>query len=151
MGAAVLVALFVAAPSGLGRVTAAGVVLGLAGGAALVAVSLVGLPSIAPAPRAASATLLWWIPVVALVVVAEEVVIRGALFTAIAARRGETLAVAVTAVVFAVIHLPLYGPRALPVDLAVGVMLGGLRMASGGVAAPLLAHLVADLATGWLP
>jgi membrane protease YdiL (CAAX protease family) len=53
-------------------------------------------------------------------------------------------------VLFALIHLPLYGVGALPLDLAVGLLLGGLRIISGGVLAPAIAHVIADLAGGWL-
>jgi hypothetical protein len=45
-----------------------------------------------------------------------------------------------------VLHVPFYGLQVLPLDLAVGVLLGGLRQLSGGVAA----HAVADLAGWWL-
>ena len=45
---------------------------------------------------------------------------------------------------------PLYGVGALPLDLAVGLLLGGLRIVSGGVLAPAIAHVIADLAGGWL-
>jgi hypothetical protein len=44
----------------------------------------------------------------------------------------------------------MYGWTAVPLDLAVGVWLGGLRLATGGVAAPATAHALADLAYWWL-
>jgi membrane protease YdiL (CAAX protease family) len=44
-----------------------------------------------------------------------------------------------------VIHLPRYGLAALPLDFAVGLMLGGLRLASGRVLPSAIAHVVADL------
>jgi membrane protease YdiL (CAAX protease family) len=53
-------------------------------------------------------------------------------------------------VVFALMHVPLYGWHVVPLDLAVGLALGGLRVATRGVAAPAVAHAVADLATWWL-
>jgi hypothetical protein len=46
--------------------------------------------------------------------------------------------------------VPLYGWGAVPLDLAVGVWLGGLRLVTGGWAAPAVAHTFADLAAGWL-
>jgi membrane protease YdiL (CAAX protease family) len=147
----VLLALFAMAPRGLGRVTWRGVGLGLAGGVALVAVSLVGLPGFGTGARTAASTLWWWVPLIMVVVAAEEVVLRGVLFTAIATRHGDLVAIAATALVFALMHLPMYGGAALPVDLCVGVVLGSLRVASGGITAPLAAHLTADLATAWLP
>jgi hypothetical protein len=47
-------------------------------------------------------------------------------------------------------HVPLYGWGVVPVDLAAGVWLAGLRLAGGGVGAPVVAHLLADLAGWWL-
>jgi hypothetical protein len=47
-------------------------------------------------------------------------------------------------------HVPLYGVGALPLDLAVGLLLGGLRIVSGSVLAPAIAHVLADIAGGWL-
>ena len=61
-----------------------------------------------------------------------------------------TVAVIVTAVLFAMMHVPLYGWHVVPLDLGVGLWLAGLRLATGGVAAPAIAHTVADLATWWL-
>ena len=43
-----------------------------------------------------------------------------------------------------------YGWHVVPLDLAVGVWLAGLRLLSGGVAAPAMAHGLADIATWWL-
>lgn len=136
--------------SDLGRASWRGVALGVGAGVALVAVSLVGLPAFAPGPRAASATLLWWAPLVSLVAVSEELLLRGALFSALRGEHGDMVAIAVTSVLFAVIHLPLYGVGAMPIDLCAGVFLGSLRVLSGGVTAPAVAHVIADLATGWV-
>ncbi|HEX4754741.1 MAG TPA: CPBP family intramembrane glutamic endopeptidase [Candidatus Dormibacteraeota bacterium] len=134
----------------LGRASWRGVALGVGGGVALVAVSLVGLPALVLGPRAASATLLWWAPLVSLVAVGEELLLRGALFSALRGEHGDIVAVAATSVLFAVIHLPLYGLGAMPIDLCAGVFLGSLRVVSGGVAAPAVAHVIADLASGWI-
>ena len=59
-------------------------------------------------------------------------------------------AVLVTSVVFALMHVPLYGWHVVPLDLGVGLWLAGLRLATGGIAAPAVAHTIADLATWWL-
>jgi membrane protease YdiL (CAAX protease family) len=127
-----------------------GAALGAAGGAALAALALVGLPAVVVGPRAATSTLLWWAPLVTAVAATEELVLRGVLFEALGTRFGDVIAVAAMAVLFAIIHLPLYGWAALPIDLCAGVFLGCLRVASGGVTAPLVAHVLADLSTGWL-
>jgi membrane protease YdiL (CAAX protease family) len=127
---------------------AAGV--GGAGGAVLVAAWLTsrsGAPVDLAPVNTAIAT---WTPLVALIAVAEEVVLRGVLFNAVRASGGDGWALAATTVLFAAMHVPLYGLGALPLDLAVGLLLGGLRIASGGVLAPAIAHVIADLAGGWL-
>lgn len=134
----------------LARASWHGVAVGVVGGAALVAVSLVGLPAITLGPRAAPATLWWWVPLVSLVALSEEVVLRGVLFSGLRSEHGDMVAVVVTASLFAAIHLPLYGAGALPIDLCAGIFLGSLRVVSGGVTAPALAHVIADLATGWV-
>jgi len=122
--------------------------IGLLGGAVLVAMPL--LHSSAPLcfvePNTA---LLVWSLVVTLVACSEELAIRGLLFNAVRSTWGTTSAVVVAAVVFALIHIPLYGWRALPLDVTVGIWLGVLRC-WGGVAASATAHTFADLAAGWL-
>lgn len=94
--------------------------------------------------------LLLWTPVVVAIATAEEVLLRGALFAALQEAAGPAAAIALTAAAFALLHVPLYGWQVLPLDLAVGVLLGGLRLLTGGVTAPAVAHALADLAAGWL-
>jgi membrane protease YdiL (CAAX protease family) len=91
-----------------------------------------------------------WASVVTLVAVAEELLLRGALFEAVTRWRDENAAIAVSAVAFALLHVPIYGWHVLPLDLAVGVALGVLRVVSGSVTAPVITHVVADLAGWWL-
>ncbi len=71
---------------------------------------------------------------------------------ALAGSDGRAVAVAVlaTSLLFALIHVPLYGWHVVPLDFGVGVFLAGLRLASGSVTAPVIAHVVADLATWWV-
>jgi membrane protease YdiL (CAAX protease family) len=71
-------------------------------------------------------------------------------FTLLARRLGPVTAVLLTSMMFAGMHVPLYGVAALPLDFAVGMWLGGLRLLSGGVTASATAHALADLASGWL-
>ena len=52
------------------------------------------------------------------------------------------------AVCFALLHVPLYGWHVVPLDLAVGLVLGGLRHGTGTAAAPAVTHVGADL-VGW--
>lgn len=128
--------------------------LGLAVGLALVAATiaapaLAGLPRVDGLARPA-APFVPWALVTILVAAAEEAVIRGALFGAVARAGGTATALLLTTAAFALIHVPLYGWHVVPLDLGVGLALGGLRIATRGVAAPAVAHAVADLATWWL-
>jgi membrane protease YdiL (CAAX protease family) len=90
-----------------------------------------------------------WALVTVLVASAEEIFLRGALLGAIERAAGYPVAVIVTSAAFGLMHVPLYGWAVVPLDAAVGVWLAGLRTASGGVAAPAVAHILADLATWW--
>lgn len=120
---------------------------GLAGAALLsvpVAVLRLGVPLHGTAGFAG------WAGVVALVATAEEVFLRGTLYDAVRRAASDNLAVLVGAVAFALLHVPLYGWHVLPLDLAVGVLLGELRRATGTAAAPAVAHVGADLAAWFL-
>jgi membrane protease YdiL (CAAX protease family) len=116
---------------------------------------LVGIPElVAPTSRAVTGMrpepFLAWLAGTALVVSAEEVLLRGALLSALDQAAGPVVAVAASSAAFALMHVPIYGWGVVPIDLAAGVLLAGLRYLSGGTAAPIMAHLLADLATWWL-
>lgn len=123
---------------------------GIAGAALLVAAWATAAPAIPVSAGQHLGPLLVWTPVVALVAVAEEIALRGALFGALLEAGGAPPAIAVTSIVFGLMHVPLYGWGALPLDIAAGMLLGGLRLLSGGATAPAIAHVLADLAGGWL-
>ena len=91
-----------------------------------------------------------WAPATIAVATAEEAFLRGVLYDAVARSRGIDAAVVVGAVAFAALHIPLYGWRAVPLDLAVGLALGALRVVSGTWTAPAIAHAGADLIGWWL-
>ena len=92
---------------------------------------------------------LWpWALVVAVIAGAEELFLRGTLYDAVSEFAGSTSAVCVGAIAFALLHVPLYGWHVVPLDLAVGGVLGMLRASTGGVVAPATAHVIADWA-GW--
>ena len=123
---------------------------GLAAGLVLVGISLVTRwpgPWVAFDPAGSFAP---WAAVTVLVAVGEEAILRGALFAAVEDCGGVVLALLVTSAAFALLHVPLYGWHVVPLDLGVGLFLGGLRILTGGVAAPATAHAVADLATWWM-
>lgn len=133
-----------------GPVRRQAVAAGLAGGAVLVAMAGLLAPPVGLPLLRSAAPFLPWVAVTALVVMAEEAVFRGALFDALERSGGAVMAVAVTSLAFALMHVPLYGWQVLPLDLGVGLWFAGLRLAGGGVAAPAIAHLLADVATWWL-
>lgn len=134
-----------------GRPRLKSVAVGMAGAAVLVAGPIWLHLSAAPAsPVLPFSSFPLWAALVIPIAGIEEIVLRGALFEACEPVIGVAGAVAITSVVFAVIHVPLYGLTALPLDLAVGMWLGGLRLLTGGVAAPATAHIVADLCGWWL-
>jgi membrane protease YdiL (CAAX protease family) len=91
-----------------------------------------------------------WATATTFVATTEEAFLRGALFGALARWRGPDVAVVGAAAAFALLHLPLYGVGALPLDFAVGLLLGALRLVTGGWAAPAVAHAGADLVGWWL-
>jgi membrane protease YdiL (CAAX protease family) len=125
------------------------VAIGAIGGTVLIAFAIATrsdqLPWLAPA-----AAFVPWVVVTILVASAEEIVLRGALFDELDADVGTIAAIIVTSLAFALMHVPLYGWHVVPLDFGVGLWLAGLRLATGGVAAPAIAHAVADLATWWL-
>jgi membrane protease YdiL (CAAX protease family) len=136
---------------------------GVLGGVLLIGLALLGMamtgrlswagpligPSIGPAAWVA-AGFAPWASVTVLVATSEELVLRGALFQATERALGAGVAVVAMSLAFALIHVPLYGWHVVPLDLGVGLLLGGLRLVTGGVTAPAAAHAIADLATWWL-
>jgi membrane protease YdiL (CAAX protease family) len=131
-----------------GRLRIAPFVTGVGGAAGLLAIPLWMRLSAGPVPTPAFPmdAFLLWAAVVSAVAVAEEAFLRGILFSAIERAHGAIPAVAVSAAAFALLHVPLYGWAVMPLDLAAGIWLGGLRVVSGGVTAPATAHALADLA-----
>jgi membrane protease YdiL (CAAX protease family) len=83
--------------------------------------------------------------------VGEEAFFRRLLY-GVLLRWGPPMAVAISAVAFAAIHVPAYGVPAAVVNLGAGVLFGWQRWASGGWAAPAVTHAAANLlALGWGP
>jgi membrane protease YdiL (CAAX protease family) len=87
----------------------------------------------------------WALPLALLAAVAEEALFRRAAYGALQ-RHGAILAVGATALAFALVHVPLYGVAAFPVDLGAGLLLSWQRWASGTWAVPAATHAVANLA-----
>jgi membrane protease YdiL (CAAX protease family) len=147
---AALAAVALAGGLRLGLPRASSLLVGVAGGAVLVGVAVAIRqpgPALFPGPGAAFVP---WVAATVLVATAEELILRGVLFDALDRSAGIVVAVALTSVLFALMHVPLYGWHVVPLDLGVGLWLAGLRLIGGGVAAPAVAHVLADLATWWL-
>jgi membrane protease YdiL (CAAX protease family) len=92
-----------------------------------------------PAPYAA-----WALPLALLAAVAEEALFRRAAYAALAPH-GAALAIGVTALAFALVHVPLYGVAVFPVDLGAGLLLSWQRWASGTWTVPAATHAAANL------
>lgn len=61
------------------------------------------------------------------------------------ARWGVVLAIAGSAALFALVHVPQYGLAVLPIDLAAGALLGWQRWTTGSWTAPAVTHAIANL------
>lgn len=141
--AAALGVLTVAAGTTASRISRSAVAWGVAGAAVLLVPPLfLHLSGTSHTPGGA---FLPWAVVVAVVATAEEAFLRGALFDALGSS-----GLVVTSVCFALLHVPLYGWHAVPLDLAVGLWLGALRSTTGTWTAPAICHTLADLAAWWL-
>ena len=143
--AAVLAAVAALARARAG-VSARAVLIGVAGAVviALPAVVARGIADVHPAGQ-----VLTWGAATTLVATSEEAVLRGALFDAFTRWCGSDVAVAAAAAAFALLHVPLYGWHVVPLDFAVGLLLGALRLLTGGWLAPAVAHVGADLIGWW--
>ena len=119
--------------------TGTSLIAGLGLGAILVAPLLGGALSDRPLQA------FWqWGAIAALIASLEEIAIRGRLQQEWTQAGGPIAGVLMGALVFALIHLPHYGPGAMPLDFAVGVALGGLRALTGRVLPGAIAHVMAD-------
>jgi membrane protease YdiL (CAAX protease family) len=152
-GAAFGIALIVFALAGGWRPAApplSSPLIGLLGGVVVIVVPRLAHPLMPAVIGMRPEPFVLWGLITGIVVIGEEALVRGALFAALERASGPVAAVAVTSMAFALMHVPLYGWQVVPLDLSVGVFLGGLRLASGGVAAPAVAHWLADVSTWWV-
>jgi len=79
-----------------------------------------------------------------LAAVSEEAFFRRLLY-GLLARHGAAVAVAGSAVAFALVHVSTYGGWVVPIDLAAGAVLGWQRWASRSWTVPAATHVVANL------
>jgi membrane protease YdiL (CAAX protease family) len=112
----------------------------LATGVGVAAFTFVRLRAAGPPMRATAAGI--FASVVA--GVAEEIFFRRLVYGRLQ-RYGASVAIAGSAAAFALVHVPGYGVRALPVDAAAGLVLGWQRMAAGTWTSPGVTHAFANL------
>jgi membrane protease YdiL (CAAX protease family) len=79
-----------------------------------------------------------------LAAVSEEAFFRRFLYSALIPS-GPVLAVGGSALLFALVHVTVYGAWVLPIDLAAGVLLGWQRWATGSWRAPAVTHVIANV------
>ena len=87
------------------------------------------------------------VPIVALnglAAVAEEAFFRRLAY-GLLSPGGPAFAIGASALVFALVHVTVYGWWVLPIDLAAGVLLGWQRAASGRWWVPAITHVVANV------
>jgi CAAX protease family protein len=84
------------------------------------------------------------VPLSLVAALAEELLFRGLAYGELR-RWGPAAAIAGSALLFALIHLPAYGLTAMPVDLGAGLVLSWERWASGSWKVPAATHAAANL------
>jgi membrane protease YdiL (CAAX protease family) len=132
------------------RPRAQALIAGVVAGGLLVAISAASRWPVLPMTLGHAAPFVPWVLITSLVATAEELVLRGSLWRWAAESAGDVAALLLTSLLFALIHVPVYGWSVVPLDVGVGLMFGGLRLWFGGPAAPAAAHVIADLATWWI-
>jgi membrane protease YdiL (CAAX protease family) len=110
-------------------------------GLGLAAVVLASAAAGAPVPMVAGTATL---PLSLLAAIAEEALFRRAAYGFLEPL-GPAAAIGVTALAFAIVHIPLYGAAAFPVDLGAGLLFGWQRFASGTWTVPAATHAAANL------
>ena len=103
----------------------------------------VGVAALAAGRPIAAPLGTWALPLAVLAAVAEEALFRRAAYGWLE-RSGAAVAVVGSALLFAAVHLPLYGAAALPVDLGAGLLFSWQRWASGTWTVPAGTHAAAN-------
>ena len=91
----------------------------------------------------------WWRALSVTAGICEEVIYRGFLIAVIAAAMSTWAAVLLAAFIFGLGHA-YQGPKGILKTGLVGLVLGGLFALTGSLWAPMLVHVVMDLAAGYL-
>lgn len=126
------------------RIRARGAMVAAGAGVATLVLGALLLPPIVPLPPIVAA-----VPFALLAAIAEEAFFRRAMFGTIERAIGwpwaTVAALLTTAVLFAAIHVPLYGTAALPLDLGAGLLLSWQRSVSGSWLLPAATHVAFNL------
>ena len=133
LGASLLV------PAVNGRARVGPLVAGAIGLLAIAGASIVGG---APVPLTAAA---WTLPLSIVAAVAEEALFRRAAYRSLE-RWGPVAAIGGSAVLFALVHAPVYGWAVVPVDLGAGLVFGWQRWATGSWTTSAGTHAIANVA-----
>jgi membrane protease YdiL (CAAX protease family) len=112
------------------------VALGMGVGALLLAARIAG-PSV-PSPWSGAS-----LPLSLLAAVAEEALFRRVAYARLE-RFGAVVAIAGSALLFGLVHVPAYGLAALPVDVGAALVFGWQRWASGAWTVPAATHAFAN-------
>lgn len=115
---------------------APGFVLLMGFAAVALSASVAGTP--VPLPWSAAA-----LPLSMLAAVAEEALFRRLAYARLE-RFGAVVAIAGSALLFGLVHVPAYGLAALPVDVGAGLLFGWQRWASGTWTVPAATHAFAN-------
>ena len=121
------------------RAEGGAVVLALCGGVLAFSLARLVAPGRGFAPWGAHVVLLN-----SLAAVSEEALFRRLLYGALL-RWGPAAAVLGSAIAFAVVHVTVWGPRVLPLDLAAGFVLSWQRLASDRWSVPAITHVAANV------
>jgi membrane protease YdiL (CAAX protease family) len=104
----------------------------------------VGLALVTGGRPVPTAYVAWAVPLSLLAAVAEEALFRRVAYGALQ-RHGALVAIGVTALAFALVHVPLYGVAVFPVDLGAGLLLSWQRWAAGTWTVPAATHGAANV------
>jgi membrane protease YdiL (CAAX protease family) len=127
----------IAVPAGRDRPHMSPVTAFVVGVAAILLAGWIAGPAVPP-PWSSAA-----LPLSLLAAVAEEALFRRVAYARLE-RFGAVVAIAGSALLFGLVHVPAYGPAALPVDVGAGLLFGWQRWASGTWAVPAATHAFAN-------
>jgi membrane protease YdiL (CAAX protease family) len=110
---------------------------------AIGSVAIVGAHFMLAAPLVTAATTAG-LALTVVAAAAEEALFRGLMFARLLPY-GKYVAIIASAAAFALIHVPFYGLRALPVDLGAGLLFAWQRSESGSWSVPAATHALANV------